>query len=132
MIAFLTSFVHVLVSPFKTQAQLEAEIVILRHPLNALRRRLPSKPKLTVADRLLALSLVSVSVERDQDYSAGDRHSVASDGLQLYWRWKSRSRGGRLKIPGKAANSLTHFYRSVLPEKIFERAAGETILSDGV
>ena len=81
MIAFLTSFVHVLVSPFKTQAQLEAEIVILRHPLNALRQRFPSKPKLTVADRLLALSLVSVSVERDQDYSAGDRHSVASGGL---------------------------------------------------
>ena len=31
MIAFLILFLHVLVSPFKTQAQLEAEIVLLRH-----------------------------------------------------------------------------------------------------
>jgi hypothetical protein len=38
MIAFLSLFVHLLVSPFKTQAQLEAEIDILRHQLNVLRR----------------------------------------------------------------------------------------------
>ena len=31
MIAFLILFLHVLVSPFKTQARLEAEIVLLRH-----------------------------------------------------------------------------------------------------
>jgi hypothetical protein len=53
MIAFLILFLHVLISPFKARAQLEAEIVVLRHQLNVLRRRVPSKPKLTVADRLL-------------------------------------------------------------------------------
>jgi branched-chain amino acid transport system substrate-binding protein len=53
MIAFLILFLHVLVSPFRTRARLEAEIVMLRHQLNVLRRRVPSKPKLTVADRLL-------------------------------------------------------------------------------
>jgi hypothetical protein len=53
MIAFLIMFLHVLVSPFRTRARLEAEIVLLRHQLNVLRRRVPSKPKLTVADRLL-------------------------------------------------------------------------------
>jgi hypothetical protein len=31
MIAFLGLLVHVLVSPFKTQARLEAEILLLRH-----------------------------------------------------------------------------------------------------
>jgi hypothetical protein len=41
------------VSPFKTKARLEAEIILLRHQLNVLRRRVPSKPKLAVADRLL-------------------------------------------------------------------------------
>jgi hypothetical protein len=50
MIALVILFVHVLVSPFKTQARLEAEIVLLRHQLNVLRQRLPSRPKLTVAD----------------------------------------------------------------------------------
>jgi hypothetical protein len=41
MIAFLILFLHVLISPFKARAQLEAEIVVLRHQLNVLRRRVP-------------------------------------------------------------------------------------------
>ena len=53
MIGFLILFLHVLVSPFKTQAQLEAEIVLLRHQLSVLRQRVPTRPKLTLADRLL-------------------------------------------------------------------------------
>ena len=53
MIAFLILFLHVVVSPFKTKARLEAEIIMLRHQLNVLRRRVPSKSKFAVADRLL-------------------------------------------------------------------------------
>ncbi len=53
MMGFLILFLHVLVSPFKMQVRLEAEIIMLRHQLNVLRRRVPSKPKLEVADRLL-------------------------------------------------------------------------------
>jgi hypothetical protein len=135
MIAFLTSFAHVLVSPFKTQAQLEAEIVVLRHLLNALRRRVSSKPKLTVADRLLLVWLYglfpsvlsAIRIIQPETVTRWPRM-----GFRLYWRWKSRSRGGRLKIPGESCQLLTHFHRSVLPGKIFERAAGATILSDGV
>ena len=50
-----------MVSPFKTKAQLEAEIGPLRHQLNVLRRRVPSKPKLAVADRLLFVWLYRLS-----------------------------------------------------------------------
>ena len=53
MASFLGLLLHVLASPFKSQARLEAEIVFLRHQLNLLRRRLPAKPRLTPADRLL-------------------------------------------------------------------------------
>ena len=53
MLELLRLFVHVLVAPFRTQAQLEAEITLLRHQLNVLRRQAPSKPRLTAADRLL-------------------------------------------------------------------------------
>ena len=53
MIAFLSLLLHVVVSPFKTRARPEAEIIMLRHQLNVLRRRFPSNPKLVVADRLL-------------------------------------------------------------------------------
>ena len=53
MIAFLSLLLHVLISPFKTQARLEAEIVLLRHQLNVPRRSVPSKPKRATTDRLL-------------------------------------------------------------------------------
>ena len=45
MIGFLILFLHVLVSPFKTQARLGAETVPLRHQLGVLRQRVPSRPK---------------------------------------------------------------------------------------
>ena len=53
MTSFLVLLLHPLASPFKSQARLEVEIVFLRHQLNLLRRRLPAKPRLTAADRLL-------------------------------------------------------------------------------
>jgi transposase InsO family protein len=102
MIAFLILFFHVLVSPFKTQARLEAQILVLRHQLNVLRRRTPSKPRLTIADRMILVwlyrlfpSVLSAITIIQPDtiirwHRAGFRH---------YWRWKSRSRGGRPKLP---------------------------------
>ena len=53
MLDLLKLFVHVLAAPFRTHAQLEAEITLLRHQLNVLRRQVPSRPRLTAADRLL-------------------------------------------------------------------------------
>ena len=84
MIAFLSLLLHVVVSPFKTRARLEAEIVMLRHQLNVLRRRFPLNPKLVVCRSTtfrLALPPVSVGVERCHDYPAGDDRPVASDGV---------------------------------------------------
>jgi hypothetical protein len=57
MISFLSLLVHVVISPFKAQAQLEAEILLLRHQLNVLRRQVSAKPKPTVVDRLLFVCL---------------------------------------------------------------------------
>ena len=102
MIAFLILFLHVLVSPFKARAQLEAEIVVLRHQPNVLRRRVPLKPKLTVADRLLFLwlhrlfpsVLNAITIVQPETIIRWHR-----TGFRLYWRWKSRSRGGRPQIP---------------------------------
>ena len=102
MMDFLKLLVHVMVSPFKTRAQLEAEIVLLRHQLNVLRRRVASKPKLAVADRLLFVWLyrlfpsVLSAVAIVQPDTIIRWHRT---GFRLYWRWKSRSRGGRPKIP---------------------------------
>jgi len=102
MIEFLILLLHVLVSPFKTQARLEAEIVLLRHQLSVLRQRVPSKPRLTMADRLLFVWLYrlfpsvlnAVTIVQPETIIRWHR-----TGFRLYWRWKSRSRGGRPKVP---------------------------------
>src|SRR5712672_4130049 len=104
MIAFLSLLLHVVVSPFKTKARLEAEIIMLRHQLNVLRQRVPSKPKLTVADRLLFVWLYrlfpsvlnAVTIIQPETIIRWHR-----TGFRLYWRWKSRSRCGRPRIPGE-------------------------------
>jgi hypothetical protein len=104
MIAFLSLFLHVLVSPLKTHARLEAEVVMLRHQLNVLRRRVPSKPKLTVADRLLFVWLYRLFPSVLSALSAIEPETVLRwhrMGFRLYWRWKSRCRGGRPRIPGE-------------------------------
>src|SRR6202023_1040617 len=98
MIDFLKLFLHILVSPFKTQARLEAEIVLLRHQLSVLRQRVPSKPKLTVADRLLFIWLYrlfppvldAITIVQPETVIRWHR-----TGFRFYWRWKSRARGGR-------------------------------------
>src|SRR4030088_3543372 len=102
MIAFLILFLHVLVSPFKTHARLEAEIVLLRHQLSVLRQRVPSKPRLTVADPLLFVWLYRLfpsvlnTVTIIQPETVVRWHRV---GFRLYWRWKSRARSGRPRVP---------------------------------
>ena len=102
MFEFLSLVLHVLASPFKTRARLEAEFVMLRHQLNVLRRRVRSKPKLSVADRLLFVWLYRLfpsvlnAVAIVQPETVIRWHRA---GFRLYWRWKSRSRGGRPRVP---------------------------------
>jgi transposase InsO family protein len=101
MIEFLSLVAHILVSPFKTRARLQAEIIVLRHQVNVLRRRLPPKPRLTVADRLIFVWLywlfpsVRSAIAIIQPETVVRWHRA---GFRLYWRWKSRSRGGRPKL----------------------------------
>jgi transposase InsO family protein len=102
--AFLILFLHILFSPFKTQARLEAEILVLRHQLNVLRRQVSSKPRLTIAERLIFVWLYRLfpsvlnAITIIQPRTVIRWHRA---GFRLYWRWKSRSRGGRPRIPGE-------------------------------
>src|SRR3979490_2687107 len=104
MIGFVILLLHVLGAPFKTQARLEAEIVLLRHQLSVLRQRVPSRPKLTVADRLLFVWLYRLFSSAVNAVTIVQPETVIRwhrAGFRLYWRWKSRTRGGRPKIPGE-------------------------------
>src|SRR4029077_2976004 len=104
MIAFLRLLLHVLVSPFRTKARLEAEIILLRHQLNVLRRRVPSNPKFAVTDRMFFVWLYRLFTPVFNACTIRPTEPVIRwyrTDFRLYWRWKSRSRGCRPKIPGE-------------------------------
>jgi transposase len=86
---------------FKSRPQLEAEIVILRHQLNLLQRRAPRRPHLRWVDRALFIWLYrrcprvlrAITIVRPETVLRWHRMGFAA-----YWRWKSRSPGGRPRI----------------------------------
>ena len=90
------------VSLFRSEGRLEAEIVILRHQLNVLRRKMPSRTRLTLIDRLIFVWLYrlrpsvlkAVVIVKPETVVRWQR-----EGFRLYWRWKSRARGGRPRVP---------------------------------
>src|SRR3984893_3491422 len=109
MVSFLGLLLHVLASPFKSQARLEAEIVFLRHQLNLLRRRLCAKQRLPPADRLffvwlyrLIPSLLNAAVIIQPDTIVRWHRA----GFRSYWRWKSRSCGGRPKVAAEVRSLI--------------------------
>ena len=108
MIAIGLLFVSMLCDYFKPRPQLEAEIVILRHQLNLLQRRAPRRPHLRWVDRALFIWLYrrcprildAITIVRPETVVRWHRKGFAA-----YWRWKSRSLGGRPQI-GKDVRDL--------------------------
>jgi hypothetical protein len=101
MIALFFLFLTLSVSPFKSKSRLEAENAALRHQLIVLQRRVRGRVQLTNGDRLFLVLLYrlfpsvlrAITIIRSETlvrwHRAGFRH---------YWRWKSRSFGGRPQI----------------------------------
>src|SRR5947208_9405573 len=98
MIALLCFFLTLFASPFKSKSGLEAENAALRHQLIVLRRRVRGRVQLTNEDRLFLVLLYrwfpsvlkTITIIRPETLLRSHRA-----GLRLYWRWKSRSLGGR-------------------------------------
>jgi hypothetical protein len=89
------------VSLFRSTGRLEAEIVILRHQLNVLRRRMPSRTRLTLIDRLIFAWLYRLRPSVLSAVVIVQPETVVRwhrEGFRLYWRWKSRARGGRPRV----------------------------------
>src|SRR5262245_520421 len=101
MIALLCLFFTMFASPFKSRSRLEAENAALRHQLVVLQRKVRGRVHFTNADRLFFIQLYrwfpsvlkAVTIIRPETivrwHRAGFRH---------YWRWNSRSLGGRTQI----------------------------------
>ena len=101
MIALLCFVLTVLVSPFKSKSGLEAENAALRYQLIVLRRKMRGRIRLTNGDRLFFIQLYRwfpsvlkvITVIRPETLVRWHRA-----GFRQYWRWKSRSFGGRPQI----------------------------------
>jgi hypothetical protein len=101
MFALLCFVLAVMASPFKSKSRLEAENMVLRHQLNVLRRKVRGRILLTNSDRWFFVQLYRwfpsilqvLTVVRPETLVRWHRA-----GFRCYWRWKSRSRGGRPQI----------------------------------
>jgi transposase InsO family protein len=87
-----------LIGLFRSRASLEAEILVLRHQLNVLRRKSPKRVALSNLDRLVLVGLYrlipavldALMIVKPETVIRWHRA-----GFRVYWRGKSRSRGGR-------------------------------------
>jgi transposase InsO family protein len=101
MIALLGFVLAVLAAPFKSKSRLEAENAVLRHQLIILRRKMQGRVRLTDNDRWFFVQLyrwfpsILTVLTIIQPETLVRWHRA---GFRGYWRWKSRSRGGRPQI----------------------------------
>ena len=101
MFALFCFILAVMASPFKSKSRLEAENAALRHQLIVLRRKVQGRVRLTNHDRWFFIQLYRwfpsilhvITVVRPESLVRWHRA-----GFRCYWRWKSRSRGGRPQI----------------------------------
>jgi hypothetical protein len=101
MVALLCFFLTLMTSPFKSKSRLEAENAALRHQLAVLRRKVGGRVQLKNGDRLFLILLYrwfpsvlnAITIIRPETFLRWHRA-----GFRRYWRWKSRSLGGRPQI----------------------------------
>jgi len=90
--------VWAVVDLFRSRVAIEAEILALRQQIIVLRRTAPKKQTFGAIDRLVFVGLYRV-FPRVLDALAIVRPGTVIKwhraGFRLYWRWKSRPRGGR-------------------------------------
>jgi hypothetical protein len=102
MIAIGLLYLRMLWDRFKSPQRLEAELLVLRHQLNALQQRAPRRRlRLGWLDRVLFIWLYrrcprilsAITIVRPETVVRWHRK-----GFTAFWRWKSRSPGGRPRI----------------------------------
>jgi len=101
MLALLCFVLAVLVSPFKSRSRLEAENAALRHQLIVLRRKMSGRVRLTNSDRWFFVWLYRSFPSILQVLTIIHPETLVRwhrAGFRCYWRWKSRSVGGRPQI----------------------------------
>ena len=94
--------VWTVVDLFRSWAALEAEILTLRQQINVLRRTAPKKQTFGSIDRLIFVCLYRLLPGVRDALAIVKPETVVKwhrAGFRLYWRWKSKARGGRPTVP---------------------------------
>ena len=101
MIGLLFFLLAFLASPFKSKSRLEAENAVLRQQVIVLRRKVRGRVTLTNNDRWFFIQLYRWFPSILQVLTIIQPETLVRwhrAGFRCYWRWKSRSRGGRPRI----------------------------------
>src|SRR4030088_2160995 len=101
MIALFGLFLALFASPFKSKSRLEAEHGPFRRQLIILRRKVRGRVRLTNSDRLFFIQLYRCFPSVLKAIPIGRPETLVRwprAGFRRYWRWKSRSLGGRPQI----------------------------------
>ena len=101
MVALIFLFLNLVALLFKSKSRPEAENAALRRQLMVLQRRMPGRVQFTNSDRLFFIQLYrwcpsvlkAMIIIRPETLVRWHRA-----GFRRYWRWKSRSAGGRPQI----------------------------------
>ena len=101
MFAFLAKFLLIVRSRLRSQARLQAEILVLRQQVLVLSRKSLLRARLRNLDRLILVWLYrlfpsildAIAVVKPETVLRWHRR-----GFRAYWHWKSRRAGGRPKI----------------------------------
>jgi hypothetical protein len=102
MINFIRLLACALTGLFRSIARLQAEILILGHQLNVLQRKAPGRVPFNNIDRLVFAGLYRLVPGVLDALKILEPETVIRwhrAGFRGYWRWKSRTRGGRPKTP---------------------------------
>ena len=110
MIAVVVAFLPAVRDLIRRRADLEAELLALRHQVLVLQRqRAGRRARLRAGDRLLWMALAGLWSRWREGLIAGRTETVIAWhrlGLRLFWRWKSRRRGRGRPGPSLARSSI--------------------------
>jgi len=102
MVDVLVLLWSALTSLFRSRERLEAEILVLRQQINVLRRTSPKRFAFGIFDRWVFVGLSRLVPGIVDALSIVQPKTVVRwhcAGFRLFWRWKSRWCGGRLRVP---------------------------------
>src|SRR6202165_5751423 len=91
-----------LVLLFRSRASLAAEILVLRHQINILRRHSPKRQTFSAMDRLIFAGVYRLAPTVLNALAIVKPETVIKwhrAGFRSYWSWKSRRGGGRPNVP---------------------------------